>query len=61
MKLDYDDEIKKAETALGLITIAPTVMALNAFWEEFKDLAECKIDGVSIKTAVNNRKKELEA
>lgn len=56
-----EDEIKKAETALGLIKIAPTVMALKAFWEEFKDLADCKIDGLTIKTAVNNRKKELEA
>jgi hypothetical protein len=56
-----EDEIKKAETAIDLINIAPTVEALKAFWEEFKDLAECKINGTSVKAAVNTRKKALEA
>lgn len=56
-----EEELKKAKTAIGLIQIAPTLMALKAFWEEYKDLSECKVEGVTIKTAVNARKKDLEA
>lgn len=54
-----ESEIKTAKTAIELINIAPTMMALKAFWEQYKDLADCKVDGVTIKTAVNSRKKAL--
>jgi hypothetical protein len=56
-----EDEIKRATQGINLVKAVPTVMGLKVIWEEYKDLAECKIDGLTLKTAVNSKKKELEA
>jgi hypothetical protein len=56
-----EEEIAKATKALVLFGEAPTVEALKLVWEEYKDLGECKIDGVSLLSAVNIKKKQLES
>ena len=56
-----EEEIAKATKAVKLFGEAPTVEALKLVWEEYKDLGECKIDGVSLLSAVNIKKKMLES
>lgn len=54
-------ELHQAGDAMGLILTAKNLEDLKRVWNTYKDLADCEIEGTSIKTAVNIRKKALEA
>lgn len=56
-----EEEATRASQAMNLIAEVPTVEGLKAIWDTFKDVAELPINGLTLKTAVNTRKKELEA
>lgn len=55
------DEIEKAGQGIKLAQGSPTVEGLKAIWDTFKDYADCPVDGVTLKTTVNARKKDLES
>jgi hypothetical protein len=54
-------EIKTAGEAIAEIIKASNLEELKKVWSTYKDLAECQFEGISIKTAVNTRKKALES
>ena len=54
------DEIEKAGQGIKLALGSPTVEGLKTIWETFKDYADCPVEGVTLKTTVNNRKRELD-
>ena len=54
-------EVKTAGEAIAEIIKASNLEELKKVWNTYKDLAECQFEGISIKTAVNTRKKALES